>query len=299
MDFFDIEAYTVLAEAGSFSYAAKKLCVTQPALSQRIRRLEEYLGYSLIDRQRGRLSITLTASGDAFLEIAKQMLRLRDEAQALGREDQGNTLRLSINETIMMCTLPNVIQSFTREYPDVHLSFYSYYTKESYNLVASGELDVAIVSLLLHHTSAVNVIPLLQERWQFVCGRGSSYPETIESPKALDPGRLLVLCNIEKTPWYKHWFSSDRARSAIEGFTCTFLNSGDAFRDDRWAVLPGTIAQYYQTQGVCETRELLVLPQPRIIYALTREEGTGGSVQLFLDCVHRELQSVPNATPLY
>lgn len=295
MDFFDIEAFTVIVDSGNFSSAAKKLCVTQPVLSQRIRKLEESLGYSLLLRQRGRLAIELTPQGVIFLEIAKKMLRLCEEAKAIGRAELPPTLRISINETIMTCTIPEVIQAFTAEYPDIHLALHSYYSSESYDLVNDGALDVAIVSRLLPHSETVNVIPLLKERWIFVCGKDADYPELVH-PNELDPAKLLVLCNIEKTQWYKYWFNN-HARTAISGFTLTFLNNEGVFKNGNWAVLPGSIARYYQRKGFCETREMSASPMPRMIYALTRN-AESAPVEQFLDCVRQEMKKVKDAMPL-
>ena len=296
MDFFDIEAFTVLAEAGSFSAAAKKLCVTQPALSQRIRRLEDYLGYSLLVRQRGRLSIDLTRPGEEFLGLARQMLQLCEKARSLGSEETQKTLRLSINETIATCTIPNAVQTFITEHPDVHLALHSYYSRESYDLISTGELDVAIVSQLLSHTPSVNLTPLLSEPWLFVCGKDAGYPAMVH-PKDLDPAKLLVLCNVEKTVWYKYWFAAN-LQSAMDGYTLTFLNEA-AFRDGNWAVLPCSIARHYEKQGICAIRELEVSPKPRIIYALTRSDNLSEPVQQFLECASRELLEVPGVTPLF
>lgn len=284
MDFFDIEAFIALSEAGNFSVAAKKLYISQPTLSQRIQRLEGNLGYSVITRQRGRLAIELTEHGKEFLVIAKQITRLLDQAYTIDEKEEAKLLRISLNETIMTSLLPGIIRTFTNRYPDVKLSVHSYYSNESYELVGSGKLDLAIVSLDLPHSSEVVATPIVSEGWKFVCGRNASYPSDISSPKELDKGKLMIFCNLEKTTWYSDWFTTSIA-PALEGFTCAFLeNDPDAFNNEKWSVLPASIANHFIERGVCESRELLVRPKNRRIYALTRKDVNNEYIDAFIEC---------------
>ena len=294
MDFFDIESFIVLTEVGSFSAAAKQMCVTQPALSQRIRKLEEYLGYSLLVRQRGRMSIELTPLGEEFLQLAKQINTLCEKARSLSEEDLQQKLNVSINETVLRCMIPHVVRAYASAYPEVQLSAYSYYSEESYELVRNGTLDVAIVSRLFNVLN-VNAIPIMREPWLFICGMDADYPELVH-PEELDPERMLALCNVEKTVWYKYWFQNS-SKNALGGYTLTFLMA-DAFQHGNWSVVPCSVAKYYNRKGICAIRELAVAPQPRIVYALTRDEFVSETAQNFLHCVREELLKLPDGTTL-
>ena len=77
----EIEAFLTIIKCGSISVAADKLFVTQPALSRRIRALEEELGYELFERGRGIRNIKLTDQGEEFVMIAERFLRLYAEAE--------------------------------------------------------------------------------------------------------------------------------------------------------------------------------------------------------------------------
>ena len=80
---------TAIAECGSISAAAKKLFISQPALTKQLGRLESSLGFKLFDR--GNIPISLTAEGEIFLEYAYQYLTLEQEMtkrlQQVGRWD--------------------------------------------------------------------------------------------------------------------------------------------------------------------------------------------------------------------
>src|SRR5688572_31051417 len=84
MELGELKVFVTVATEHSFSRAAIKLCRTQPAVSQAVRRLEEDLGELLFDRSTK--SAKLTQAGDALLPEAIQLLRMADEAVATVRQ---------------------------------------------------------------------------------------------------------------------------------------------------------------------------------------------------------------------
>jgi len=84
MELGELKVFVTVATEHSFSRAAIKLCRTQPAVSQAVRRLEEDLGERLFDRSMK--SATLTQAGDALLPEAIQLLRMADDAAATVRQ---------------------------------------------------------------------------------------------------------------------------------------------------------------------------------------------------------------------
>ncbi len=87
MDLIWLEDFLAIAEEGGFSRAAERRHVTQPALSRRIKVLEEWLGTPLIERRSH--TLTLTPAGEAFRSVAEDILRRllagRDEAREIAR----------------------------------------------------------------------------------------------------------------------------------------------------------------------------------------------------------------------
>src|SRR6188474_843029 len=84
MELAELKTFVAVVAEHSFSLAAIKLCRTQPAVSQAIRRLEEDLGERLFDRSTK--SATLTQAGDALLPEAIRLLQMADEAAATIRQ---------------------------------------------------------------------------------------------------------------------------------------------------------------------------------------------------------------------
>src|SRR6476646_9099421 len=84
MELGELKVFVTVATERSFSRAAVRLCRTQPAVSQAVRRLEDDLGEVLFDRSTK--SAKLTQAGDALLPEAIQLLRMADEAVATVRQ---------------------------------------------------------------------------------------------------------------------------------------------------------------------------------------------------------------------
>ena len=84
MELGELKVFVTVAAEHSFSRASIRLCRTQPAVSQAIRRLEEDLGERLFDRSTK--YATLTQAGDALLPEAIRLLRMADEAAATIRQ---------------------------------------------------------------------------------------------------------------------------------------------------------------------------------------------------------------------
>lgn len=117
VDLRNIETFYWVATLGGFRVAAERLHTTQPAVSQRIRALEEALGVRLIERDsRG---IALTAKGLELLPRAEQMLRARSDLLLAAREEnviQG-TLRLGVSETLVHTWLPRLMEQLHARHP--------------------------------------------------------------------------------------------------------------------------------------------------------------------------------------
>jgi DNA-binding transcriptional LysR family regulator len=108
MDLIWLEDFLAIAEGGGFSRAAERRHVTQPALSRRIRALEEWLGTSLFERSTH--TVALTPAGETFRPVAEDVLRRVN----LGREEALEVARLKA-ETISFAATHALSQTF---FPD-------------------------------------------------------------------------------------------------------------------------------------------------------------------------------------
>lgn len=146
MELRDLRSFVAVAHQRNFSRAAETLHVSQPALSEQIRRLEDELGAVLFERtSRG---ATLTDAGAAFLPQARAVLAQADvavEAVRLIARGVAGTLTLAFIDSAALGLLPGLIRRFTARHPDVKLRLRELGTRSQLAALEVGEIDVGIV----------------------------------------------------------------------------------------------------------------------------------------------------------
>jgi DNA-binding transcriptional LysR family regulator len=146
MELRDLRSFVAVAQHRNFSRAAEQLHVSQPALSEQIRKLEDELGAPLFDRtSRG---ATLTAAGEAFLPQARSVLAQADVAAETVRmvsAGLAGTLTLGFIDSAALGILPPLIRRFTARYPAVKLRLRELGTRRQLEAVEAGEIDIGIV----------------------------------------------------------------------------------------------------------------------------------------------------------
>lgn len=148
LDLDDFQAVAALAALGHFGRAAEQLGVSQPALTKRIRLVEERMGGRLFERlARG---VRPTAAGAALAERARLVLA---EAQAAEEQTRGvlrgtsGELRIGAGLTTLFAGLPEVLGAFHRRYPEVRLTVRDMASGEQAEALRRGELDVGFLRL--------------------------------------------------------------------------------------------------------------------------------------------------------
>lgn len=143
----DIESLRTLAcivDTGGFSAAANQLGRTQSAVSLQIKRLEQLLGQTLLQRVQGRVE-GLTAEGSALLAYARQILRLNDEAYATVAQDtEIGALRIGLPEELMESVFPAVMPQFQTLYPRLRLTVHADTSLALQQALAAATLDLAL-----------------------------------------------------------------------------------------------------------------------------------------------------------
>ena len=114
--------YEVYKE-GSFSKAAERLYISQPALSATVKKIEKKIGMQLFDRST--VPIQLTECGKKYIRTAEKMMDLEEEfACYVGNLNELRTGRLSIGGTYLFIAfvLPDIVKRFREKYPNIKIS---------------------------------------------------------------------------------------------------------------------------------------------------------------------------------
>ena len=146
MELGELKVFVTVATEHSFSRAAIKLCRTQPAVSQAVRRLEEDLGELLFDRSTK--SAKLTQAGDTLLPEAIQLLRMADEAVAtvrqLSQRDRA-VLRIGGDETDAQILLP-ALSTLLLQQPHLSVEFRRVADLDVLAEVGARTIDIGITT---------------------------------------------------------------------------------------------------------------------------------------------------------
>lgn len=148
MDVAALQAFLAVAETGSFSRAAERIFLTQPAVSKRIAALEVQLGTRLFDRIGKRAH--LTPAGTVLYERARKLLRDLDDVKRSITDLSGSIageLRLATSHHIGLHRLPEPLRRFHVSYPQVRLDLRFMDSEQACHEVARGEIELAIVTL--------------------------------------------------------------------------------------------------------------------------------------------------------
>ena len=148
MEFRHLTYFLAVARHQHFTRAAQALGIAQPSLSQQIMTLEAELGTPLFDRAGRR--VRLTDAGEALLPYATRILALVDEARAeLTDHVELRRGRVTIGTTPTAGThlLPAALADFNRRYPGIDLRLHEAGSPDLIDLLATGDLDLAIVIL--------------------------------------------------------------------------------------------------------------------------------------------------------
>jgi len=146
-DLFSIKAFLTIVELGSFSKAAERLFVTQPAISARIKALEQLLGVKLIKRSRD--GITLTEAGRKLYSYAKKLEMISEQLiEELSRYKIDKKVLL-IGSTLIpgKYCLPKIICTFSKKYSEISIKLEISSNNEIIKQVLKGNLDLGIISI--------------------------------------------------------------------------------------------------------------------------------------------------------
>jgi DNA-binding transcriptional LysR family regulator len=146
MELRHLRYFVAVAEELHFRRAAERLHMSQPPLSQQIRRLEEEVGATLLVRNQRR--VELTAAGQAYLDRARDILAaVEDAAREARRVQRGEVGRLDVGfvGSAMYSVVPEVLRAFRERFPDVGLRLRELGTTEQLRRLEDGRLDVGFL----------------------------------------------------------------------------------------------------------------------------------------------------------
>lgn len=147
MDLRQLRVFVEVTRQGSFTRAAEKLHIAQPAVSISIRKLEEELELTLLNRQERR--VTLTAEGETLQAHAERILENFSAAEAEMAELRGlggGEVRVGIPPMMSSYYFPLIIRQFRERYPNLKLSVNGEGAASIQRMISKGEIDMGVIA---------------------------------------------------------------------------------------------------------------------------------------------------------
>lgn len=159
----DLAYVCALAEHRHFGRAAEACAITQPALSERIRRIEEALNTMIFERTKR--SVLLTPTGQEIVDTARKVLDQADDIDTIANAEQqplASEFRLGVIATLGPYLMPRLLGKLRRQYPNLQLRLTEGLTDRLLDELAAGVLDAVLAALPLPRAD-FNTKPLFFE----------------------------------------------------------------------------------------------------------------------------------------
>lgn len=230
-----LRAFVAVSEAGGFTRAARRLHLSQSAVSHQIRRLEAQLGRSLIFRTTRQL--TLTEDGEDLLVHAREILAGLDALTRRFRPSAvAGVVRFGVPETFMGTRLPALLCQFSRAYPAVRLDVQVSSYLDLSTMIAAEELDLAVVLFVAGDREGENGTFLRRTHFvwaaaeTFALADGHSLPLAFHPPHCLN--RQVGVAALEATDLDWHIAFTSPSEHGLRAAVQSGLAAAVLMRDD-------------------------------------------------------------------
>lgn len=251
-----VETFLQVARLGGVRRAARRMNLSQPAVSARIDALERLLGTRLFDR--APTGITLTSRGERFLVHAESLVDALDDIRLtfVDPADLGGALRLGVSETVAQSWLPDFLHRLAVRFPSLTVDMSVDISRDLRENLTARALDLAILMGPVSDFRIENLdLPRFDLGWFRAAGSGP-----------VDLARMPVISYARNTRPYREMRDALRTRygPGVRIFTTTSLSAGYGMIAARIGVgaLPVVLARDLVARGAIERFDPGWHPEP-------------------------------------
>lgn len=279
----EIEAFLAIYQCGNLSRAARKMTISQPALSSKLSLLEAELGCRLFQRHKGQQAIMTTREGEALYPLALQYMELQARMYEAAKLSGTGILRVCATNSISSALLMPAWELYRSRHPEIKIQMQDAETAAAYEFVSAGTMDLALTPIV-DPFSKVKAIPLAEEPYIFVCDREAAYPDPITLRDLRIEDEIYVQWSETFITWHRaHLGDLSEVKLRVEMVTQLqyFLEKGG-----KWAFVPLSVGENLLRHGhLCRRRMGFSIPS-RIISCLYMESNSAGAMRAeFIQCM--------------
>ncbi len=217
MELRHLRYFIAVADALSFTHGAKALHLSQPSLTRQIRDLEDEIGVRLLDRIKGKVS--LTREGESFLADARRVLdlskRIVESVQQLSRHESP-PLNIGYAASLFYDLIPVTLASFQRTFPTVSINLFDMTCGDQLRALRDGKIDLGFVGLhepIVEHGLDFQCIAA----YQTVAAISKNSPLARQSVIRLAQLKPMFFIGMSETsyPGYRTWLTGTCQRAGF------------------------------------------------------------------------------------
>ena len=194
MDLQQLKYVIALGQEMNFQRASQRVHVTQPTLSQQLKKLEDEIGIPLFERTSHQVSFT--EAGEKFFKCCTDILARLEEGLGEIRDDKGTlqgNLRVAAIPTISPYLMPQVLKEVRRKAPELTIELYEMITPNLIEALKQGKIDIGVISLPVDENSIVTKL-IGKEKFLLACAKDDPLGKKKKITfKDLRKERLLIL----------------------------------------------------------------------------------------------------------
>lgn len=163
MHLHQLKYFVSIVETGSMTKAAERCFISQPSISQQLRKLEDNIGKVLFSRERGKL--VLTDSGQVMYEQSRKILASVEEARrrvSYADDTSGGSVSVGVLPTLAPYVLPSTLQSLSTKFPNATVTVREQVSEAIVEAAARGEIDI-LIEVRPFDDTHLNVVPLFSD----------------------------------------------------------------------------------------------------------------------------------------
>lgn len=142
MNIRDFEYLIAVDELKSFSKASQKCFISQPALSQQIKKVENQLGFDIFERDKK--NIITSSKGEKLIKLARSIINSYQEIKNINNDQI--TIKIGLIPTICPYLLPLVVDKLRQELPEIKFYFLELKTEQLIEELKAGKVDIAVIA---------------------------------------------------------------------------------------------------------------------------------------------------------
>lgn len=272
MEYRDIETFLEIVRTRNITKTAENMFLSQSTISNRLKHLEDELGYQLLKRAKGQRLVQLTQYGKEFVPIAERWKNLFEEMTLL-KEKNNQVLRIAVNESAYHEFIGPFTIQFLKEHLDLKLSIQICDSAYIYDLAEQNLIDYGFASF---ESARDEIVSKCINRQKIYVIEYCEHPTEIKKlhPKELDISKEIRFTGGHFTNfnrWHEKWFENQYAfRVDINSphAAIPYLKSFGG-----WALCPLALAKTLSRYISLQIYELEDGPSDRKIYMIQREES--------------------------